>query len=243
MFKIVLVSLSLTLVLPNLAQADYEKGVEASGQGDYEIAFSEWLIDANQGHAQAQYNLGVLYFYGEGVPKNYPQAVKWFRLSTDQGVPEAQFLLGYMYANGLGVRENKAESVKLYRLSADQGFADAQNALDGMYANDVVVNDIVPENNASTEFLTDCQTVGEIAVCQDKNGNAFTINQQGEVNFVTLEKPKKKKRGFFGTLGEIGRRLEKGLQPTMDRHARERNKTQTCTAMQITRNQVRITCR
>ena len=39
---------------------------------------------------------------GQGVPQDYAEAVKWYRLAADQGMGEAQYNLGVMYKNGLG---------------------------------------------------------------------------------------------------------------------------------------------
>ena len=68
-----------------------------------------------------------MYANGQGVPQNYAEAVKWYRLAADQGNATAQFNLALMYANGQGVPQNYAEAVKWYRLAADQGDAEAQN--------------------------------------------------------------------------------------------------------------------
>ena len=38
----------------------------------------------------------------EGVPQNYAEALKWYRLAADQGDADAQYNLGVMYANGQG---------------------------------------------------------------------------------------------------------------------------------------------
>ena len=63
---------------------------------------------------------------GLGVPQDYKEAVKWYRLSAEQGVAQAQYKLGWMYSNGLGVPQDYKEAVKWYRLSAEQGDAQAQ---------------------------------------------------------------------------------------------------------------------
>ena len=89
---------------------------------------------AEQGDADAQTNLGAMYDNGTGVPQNYSEAVKWYRLAAEQGIATAQYNLGAMYANGEGVPQNDAEAVKWYRLAAEQGYADAQNNLGIMYA-------------------------------------------------------------------------------------------------------------
>ena len=47
--------------------------------------FAETLGFASQGNAAAQYNLGLMYRNGEGVPKDDAEAVKWYHLAADQG--------------------------------------------------------------------------------------------------------------------------------------------------------------
>ena len=97
---------------------------------------------AEQGNALAQYNLGVMYDNGLGVPENDAEAVKWYRLAAEQGNAIAQSNFGNMYDNGNGVPENDAEAVKWYRLAAEQGNAVAQTSLGVMYYQ----GEGVPEN-------------------------------------------------------------------------------------------------
>ncbi|KAB2645301.1 MAG: SEL1-like repeat protein, partial [Verrucomicrobia bacterium] len=40
---------------------------------------------AKQGDADAQFNLGVCYESGNGVAKDYVEAVKWYRKAAEQG--------------------------------------------------------------------------------------------------------------------------------------------------------------
>ena len=65
--------------------------VMAVGQ---DSGFTETLELASQGVAVSQYNLGVMYANGEGVPQDYAEAVRWYRLAADQGLGEAQLNLG-----------------------------------------------------------------------------------------------------------------------------------------------------
>ena len=81
---------------------------------------TEWSRTAAQGDAGAQFNLGLLHAKGQGVPKNYAEAFKWFHLAALQGNTQAQFYLGAMYANDLGVQKNYAEALKWVRLAALQ---------------------------------------------------------------------------------------------------------------------------
>ena len=88
---------------------------------------------AEQGLAKAQYNLGVMYDKGRGVPQDYKAAVEWFRKAAEQGIASAQFNLGNMYNNGRGVPQDYAKAVEWYRKAAEQGDADAQFNLGNMY--------------------------------------------------------------------------------------------------------------
>ena len=80
---------------------------------------------AEQGDASAQVNLGVMYADGEGVPQDYSEAVRWYRLAAEQGDADAQFNLGIMYANGEGVPQDYSEAMRWFQLAAEQGDASA----------------------------------------------------------------------------------------------------------------------
>ena len=97
----------------------FSGGVSGQDVSDFE----ETKRLAEQGDASAQYNLGVMYERGRGVPENYTEAVKWYRLAAEQGVAFAQSNLGSMYRTGDGVPENDVEAVRWYRLAAEQGLA------------------------------------------------------------------------------------------------------------------------
>ena len=90
---------------------------------------------AAQGNARAQYNLGVMYAMGLGVPQDSREALKWFHLSAAQGNAGAQYNLGVMYANGYGVPQDSRESLKWFRLAAAQGDAGGQYTFGVMYLN------------------------------------------------------------------------------------------------------------
>ena len=53
------------------ASADYRKGWDAYKSGDYATALREWKPLAEQGYADAQYNLGRMYEFGKGVPQSH----------------------------------------------------------------------------------------------------------------------------------------------------------------------------
>ena len=49
-----------------LAEADFQAGMDAYERGDYETALKKFLPLADQGDADAQYNLGAMYYDGTG---------------------------------------------------------------------------------------------------------------------------------------------------------------------------------
>ena len=71
-------------------EAIYDKGVEFYDSGNYEAAVAYFQDAADQGHARAQYNLGVCYENGRGVEQNYEMAAKYYQLAADQGHAKAQ---------------------------------------------------------------------------------------------------------------------------------------------------------
>ena len=126
---VALALLAVLLGIPVAAAQTFDEAVVAYERRDYATAIRGFLVHAEQGIAEAQYALGVMYAFGEGVLKDDAEAVKWFRLAAEQGVASAQYTLGVMYAKGEVVLKDDAEAVRWYRLAAEQGQAEAQYAL------------------------------------------------------------------------------------------------------------------
>ena len=85
---------------------DFQVGMDAARKGDYATALREWTPLAEQGDAGAQYNLGLMYGNGDGVPQDDKNAMKWYTLAAGQGYADAQYNLGFMYDNGYGVPQD-----------------------------------------------------------------------------------------------------------------------------------------
>ena len=81
---------------------------------------------AEEGVAEAQYNLGLRYAAGAGVPQNDVQALRWFRLAAEQGHADAQFNLGTMYFNGLGVPQDYVQAYLWFNLAASRVTGDTR---------------------------------------------------------------------------------------------------------------------
>ena len=122
--------------------------------------FSQNQRLANQGNAAAQYNLGVMYYKGDGIPQNQSKAIEWFqraaaqghikaesnlkvmstnaaveilRKAANQGDQRAQYSLGLIYQTGESVHQDSAKAIDWYTKAANQGNAEAQAMLGGMY--------------------------------------------------------------------------------------------------------------
>ncbi len=138
----------LILVLALLCRGAYADDIEDImanyGKKDYATAITKLKKTAEQGDAQAQNNLGLMYANGQDVTQDYAEAVKWYRLSVAQGDAQAQNNLGLMYANGQGVTQDYAEAAKWYRLSMAQGNAQAQDNLRILAVKEVEVNLRIP---------------------------------------------------------------------------------------------------
>ena len=139
----IILAFLMTLSSPVTAQ-DFNKGVLAYNSGDYVTAIKEWMPLAEQGDADAQNNLGVMYENGYGTAQDYKKAAKWYRLAAEQGQGVAQEQLGELYFRGIGVLQDDEQAFKWYRRAAEQGNADAQNQLGNIYG----LGKIVPQDYA-----------------------------------------------------------------------------------------------
>ena len=68
---------------------DFQDGFDAHQKEDYRTAPRLWLPLAEQGHASAQFNLGLMYEDGQGVPQDYVSAHMWMNLSGSNGHKDA----------------------------------------------------------------------------------------------------------------------------------------------------------
>ena len=123
------------LAVPAWAEykVDKESYALAIERGDYTTAMRELRPLAEQGLAAAQFNLGLLYANGQGVPKDDAQARQWYEKAAAQGHAEAQVNLGILLAYARGGPQDYRMAVYWLRLSANQGNDLAQRKLGLMY--------------------------------------------------------------------------------------------------------------
>lgn len=113
---------------PNQVQKDQLREPESKD----EVA-NDFLQRANEGHADAQYRLGVCYLMGKGVPKDMYEAAKWWRKAATQNHAGSLYNLGVCFMVGEGVPKDQLEGVKLIRRAAEANDAGAQYYLGKLY--------------------------------------------------------------------------------------------------------------
>jgi TPR repeat protein len=148
----ILAGLVLILMLTTAAAAGpYEDGVRAYQGGNYATALRLWRPLAEQGNALAQFNLGIMYRRGQGVPQDYAEAVKWNRLAAEQGDAEAQYNLGVSYHRGEGVPQDYVQAHMLFDLAASRLEAEERDM--AIKNRDIVASKMTPEQIAEAQKL------------------------------------------------------------------------------------------
>lgn len=97
--------------------------------------FEILLEKAQQNDAEAQYNLGTMYYYGGGVPQNFATAKAWYEKAAAQGDIRSQNNLGFMYTQGQGGHKDFNTAKFWYEKAAAQEDTDAQYNLGLIYLN------------------------------------------------------------------------------------------------------------
>ncbi|HTX76478.1 MAG TPA: tetratricopeptide repeat protein [Terracidiphilus sp.] len=77
--------------------------------------------------------IGSMIYFGQGVPTDFAQTVKWYRRAADAGLAQAQNDLGSMYYRGVGVPKDRTEAAAWFRKAAEQGNVEAAKTLASMY--------------------------------------------------------------------------------------------------------------
>ncbi len=116
------------------AVSQFDQGVAAYERGDYSTAYSLFRPLADQGNADAQFNLGIMYELGWGVPQDYAAAVSWYRKAAEHGNADAHYNLGLIYSKGEGVQQDYAAAASWFRKAAERGQVGGQYALALYYA-------------------------------------------------------------------------------------------------------------
>ena len=125
-FLLIASLLSFLMACPILAEP-IEDSIKAYRRGDYKTAHQLIEPQAEKGDDVAQFILGFLYDEGKGVPQDYAEAAKWYRMAAKQGNKAAQHNLGLMDDQDQ-VSKDRAEMQKWHRSAAGPKTAGLSNA-------------------------------------------------------------------------------------------------------------------
>src|SRR3954468_9655116 len=89
---------------------------------------------AAAGNPAAEFEIGMRYSEGRGVPANLELAVQWFERAADKGLAPALYRLGSLYEKGQGVKKDIEKARQFYIAGADKGNAKAVHNLAVLYA-------------------------------------------------------------------------------------------------------------
>jgi len=124
---------ALISMYPFFAAADsYGDAVKQLRAGSYQQARSQMRALAEQGHAGAQFQLGLMAHLGRGVPQNFEAALKWYARAAAAGDVRSQNNLGVIYRDGLGIPPDPVLAYKWFSLAASKRNVQAVANLRGL---------------------------------------------------------------------------------------------------------------
>jgi hypothetical protein len=118
-------SLSSTPPAPAAKATPQQKRVD-----DHHFTVQLYQESAENGEADAQYKLGLLYLTGNGALQDFAEAAKWLRRAAEQGYGLAQYELGLIYRTGYGLAIDHVQSYVWLNLAAAAGIPEAVSARD-----------------------------------------------------------------------------------------------------------------
>lgn len=137
----------------------------------------------------AQYNLGNAYFQGYGVPANYDEAVKFWKLAAKEGAPtgnhQAQHALGQFYGQAHilpndplhSTQVNLGESLSWHRQAAKNGNTDSMCALGKMY---ITGTGVKKDANEGKKYLKDAADKGHMEATAELVPVYFHMKMHGK---------------------------------------------------------------
>ncbi len=82
------------------AAGEMNESFDAASTGNFKGAITIWEDLAEEGDPQAQFNLGLMYHGGLGLPRNENKAVKLYQSAAEGGYSAAQVYLVVGYEEG-----------------------------------------------------------------------------------------------------------------------------------------------
>ncbi len=114
-------------------QTEFAKQILYSEGEDFDAEFAAGLLElaADGGYAEAQSELGVLYYRGQGVDENREKAASLIANAAEQGWVMAQYNLAVMIKEGQAIEDDQFQADEMLEFAANEGLLAAQLFLDG----------------------------------------------------------------------------------------------------------------
>lgn len=117
------------LLLTPSVWAGFDEGMSAYTSGDFDTAYREFNLTANQGNTESKYMLGMLYEEGQGVAKDDVQAAYWYARAAEKGFVDAYFALGQLFVHRKGERQDRMAAHHWFSLAKEYGHRLAEQEL------------------------------------------------------------------------------------------------------------------
>ena len=105
----------------SLYAQDCEKEKQAYNAADYATSVKKLKLLAECGDADAQHEIGSMYYFGKGVIEDFKEAAVWYRKAAEQGEVRSQTMFGGMYDLGYGVTQNNIYAHMWWNIAASNG--------------------------------------------------------------------------------------------------------------------------
>ncbi len=191
------------------ARANYDAAVSLYNAKKYASALVPARAAASKGNEDAQFMLGVMYNFAQGVSQDYESAHWWYSLADLQGHAKAQYNLGILYFRGHGVEENRAKAASFIRKASSQGFPEAQYNLALMYAEGWGVEKNIPAANRLYQLAIKQKHIGSMHnfAIHLSNGLGMEIDYPQAINLFE----RAAKRGYVASQVQLGHLYFNGL--------------------------------
>ncbi len=110
----------------------FELACQYAAGGQAEKAFF-FKAAAERGHAFATSNLGICFYFGDGVEQSYTEAFKYFKIASKANDPTAFYYLARMYRAGKGCKPDIRVALEHYTKAAMAGMSEAQYEIAELY--------------------------------------------------------------------------------------------------------------
>ncbi len=113
---------------------NYHSGACGLEQNDKET-LKWYTLATEQGELSVQYNLGIMYWLGEGCKPDKIASINWYKKAAAGGHACALYNLGIIHFNGDGIKRNRSAAKSFFKKACDMRYRLACDMLQKMESN------------------------------------------------------------------------------------------------------------